>query len=232
MASKSERRRYEIAGAAIRLFIERGYANVTAEDIAAEVGIGVRTFFRYFATKEDAAFPDHEDRVARYADALRQHRGGGHPIDAVARVSTASIRDYFDEPALYRSRYLLVRSEPALRTHERVANGAYEAAIVDFLDIELGDSPQTRLYTRASAAAIVAAVDTILDEWAMDADIDTDARIADLHDLIGRLASALPGSPTPVGGDLVLVLADDPQLRRDLTRVVDAHRRSRPTPSP
>lgn len=225
MAQNSERRRYDIASAAMRLFIERGYSSVTVEQIAAEVGIGVRTFFRYFATKEDAAFPDHEDRVARYTEALRQRRGGPSPVDAVARASAASIRDYFDDPQLYRRRYLLIRSEPALRTHERAANAAYEGAIIDFLEGELEDARGIRLYARAVAAAVVASVDAILDDWATDPSMDPDGLIEVMLDMVARLAAAMPGAPSRAD-QFVLVVADDPQFRRELIRVVDAHRRS------
>ncbi|WP_181871652.1 TetR/AcrR family transcriptional regulator [Sphaerisporangium album] len=43
----------EIAEAAQRLFVERGYEATTIDDVAAEVGMSPRSVFRYFATKED-----------------------------------------------------------------------------------------------------------------------------------------------------------------------------------
>ncbi|WP_083362504.1 TetR family transcriptional regulator [Microterricola viridarii] len=47
----------EIARAAARLFADRGADAVTAEEIAQQAGIAVRTFYRYFRTKEDAVAP-------------------------------------------------------------------------------------------------------------------------------------------------------------------------------
>ena len=86
MAPKNDDRRYAIAAAAIQLYSERGYDAVTAEDIAAQAGIGVRTFFRYFPTKEHAAFPDHEERVERFRAALQARSGTASPVDAVIEV--------------------------------------------------------------------------------------------------------------------------------------------------
>jgi AcrR family transcriptional regulator len=43
----------ELERVAFDLFIEQGYAEVSVEDIARTAGVSARTFYRYFATKED-----------------------------------------------------------------------------------------------------------------------------------------------------------------------------------
>jgi AcrR family transcriptional regulator len=50
---KRERNRTLTAETAWRLFIERGYDNVTVADICAAAEIAPRTFHRYFASKDD-----------------------------------------------------------------------------------------------------------------------------------------------------------------------------------
>ena len=53
---KAQTRR-EIAETALALFARDGYDNVSAEAIAAEAGVSLRTFYRYFSTKDDVLSP-------------------------------------------------------------------------------------------------------------------------------------------------------------------------------
>ena len=74
--------RRELVGAAARLFDERGYDDTTVDDIAAAAGVGRRTFFRYFRSKEDAISPDHESALARVAEVF----AGAHPDEPAASL--------------------------------------------------------------------------------------------------------------------------------------------------
>lgn len=54
-SERIDRRRSEIIGAAARLFSERGYHETGIADIAASLGVGHGTFYRYFKNKLDIA---------------------------------------------------------------------------------------------------------------------------------------------------------------------------------
>ncbi|MFJ4684016.1 TetR/AcrR family transcriptional regulator [Streptomyces sp. NPDC091377] len=73
--SLTERRkaatRMEIARAAAGLFVSRGLRATRAEDIAHTAGIAPRTFYRYFATKEESVAPLYAAGAERWAEALR-----------------------------------------------------------------------------------------------------------------------------------------------------------------
>ena len=62
----------DIAAAAAVLFAEQSVAGVTAEQIAARAGVSVRTFYRYFARKEDAIAPILSVGAQRWQEAFAQ----------------------------------------------------------------------------------------------------------------------------------------------------------------
>jgi AcrR family transcriptional regulator len=62
--------RLEIAQIALRLFVRDGYGGVTADVIAEEAGVSLRTFYRYFSSKDEVLGPIIEERVGRFVDAL------------------------------------------------------------------------------------------------------------------------------------------------------------------
>ncbi|WP_292766576.1 TetR/AcrR family transcriptional regulator [Microbacterium sp. UBA3486] len=72
----TERRRAaterDIAAAAAALFAEQSVAGGTAEQIAARAGVSVRTFYRYFARKEDAITPILSVGAQRWQEAFAQ----------------------------------------------------------------------------------------------------------------------------------------------------------------
>jgi AcrR family transcriptional regulator len=221
---RRQERKLKIAQAAVRLFERRGLAATTVEMIAAEAGISPRTFFRYFDTKESAAFPDHAARVAeleRWLDARLPSRA---PLSDVVELSRRSAMEFFSNPELYHRRYRLLRSNPVLRDLERVFDRRYEERLVAFLiagDID-------RVIACACAAAVVAVVNAALDVWAQSARTNPAPALTALEAGLQMVRSAFSnvvlapdhrttGSPAPLA---VFVAPDDP-LREELLAAVE-----------
>jgi AcrR family transcriptional regulator len=89
---KKLRLRETIAATAIRMFLERGFDQVSITDIAEAAEVSRRTLFAYFPTKEDLVlqrFADHEDEAAR---TVRARQAGQPPLEALRQALLDALR--------------------------------------------------------------------------------------------------------------------------------------------
>ncbi|MFI1916406.1 TetR/AcrR family transcriptional regulator [Nocardia sp. NPDC020380] len=87
---KRERTRRAILEAAVDQFESRGYDATTVADIAAAAEVGTRTFFNYFASKEELLFPEPDERVQAAAQAVATRRPGERPVEVLLRALRAA----------------------------------------------------------------------------------------------------------------------------------------------
>lgn len=85
---KKEQTRQALAAAALRLFTERGFEQVTVAEIAAEADTAVTTLFKHFpGGKETLIFDDGTERIVSITAAVRDRSGETSVVDA--------LRDFF-----------------------------------------------------------------------------------------------------------------------------------------
>lgn len=116
---KKRRTRLALLDAALELFLSRGYEKTTIDEIVAAVEVSQRTFFRYFATKEDVVLGFVADFDARTVEALRARPPGEAPPAALLGALRAVLRDVEgegDSVGLERMRRLrqVLETNPAL----------------------------------------------------------------------------------------------------------------------
>lgn len=87
---KRERTRRAILLAAVELFESDGYEETTVAEIAAEAEVGTRTFFNYFASKEELLFPEPDERVRAAVAAIATRRPGERPVEVLLRALRAA----------------------------------------------------------------------------------------------------------------------------------------------
>jgi AcrR family transcriptional regulator len=89
---KKQQTRDEIARAAMTLFAERGFDDVTVAEVADSAGVSEKTVFNYFPAKEDLVFPDGEQRWLALLDSIRNRPAGASLVD-VFRAETHRFLD-------------------------------------------------------------------------------------------------------------------------------------------
>jgi AcrR family transcriptional regulator len=113
---KRARTRQALVDAAAELFERHGYEKTTIADIAAAADISPRTFFGYFAGKEDLLFTDPDARVQATLDAIEQHAPGEGPVDVLLRAVREGAESSDDMVGkMAKQRLRLIRTVPALR---------------------------------------------------------------------------------------------------------------------
>ena len=80
---KKQRTRDQLLDAAQQLFLRQGYARTTVDEITAAVDVSQRTFFRYFANKEQVALALMADGADDFIDYLRARPSDENPLQAM-----------------------------------------------------------------------------------------------------------------------------------------------------
>jgi len=167
--SLSDRRRRllrdEIASIAIDLFARHGYDSVTVEDIAEASGTSQRTFFRYFASKDDVVLDLLRRLDDRLLAAVRARPAEEGPVTALREGYRATSTV---EPA-DRSRVLafaaVLAHAPTLRARARGERVDDNPALIEHLAGRLGaDRDDRRIMCVAAAMSAVASAE--FQSWA------------------------------------------------------------------
>ncbi len=153
-----------IEEAALRLFQRQGYEQTSIQDIADAVVMSSRTFFRYFASKEEVLIGP---MYAARSEGLRSLQRvasteSAHAALRVILVSMASL--YQQQRASFLLRYQVVIQTPSIASLYLYALVATEPVICDALCSHL-ESATNRNTIRFQVAIYMAALRVALEEW-------------------------------------------------------------------
>lgn len=160
--------RRALTRAAIDLFLAHGYDTTTVDDIAAAADVGRRTFFRYFRSKEDSIFPNHDELLADIERTLAESDPAAEtPVDAVCRAVRLVLDSYLADPDVSLKRYRLTRTVTSLRDKEVASVDRYQRVFTRFLRGRLNAAGDPAADVRAPiiGAAVAAAHNHVLRQW-------------------------------------------------------------------
>jgi AcrR family transcriptional regulator len=140
---KKQRTRELIRDTAVRLFMERGYDQVTIAEIAREADVSEATVFNHFPTKEDLVYGQLEVFEDELLQAVRNRPPGQSALAAYAAFVFA-IRGLITEEEgaeKIAAWARLVLDSPALVSREHEIFAHHTAALAELLAEETGARP-------------------------------------------------------------------------------------------
>ncbi|MFE3799785.1 TetR/AcrR family transcriptional regulator [Nocardia tengchongensis] len=164
---RKQETRMDIARTAARLFAEYGTAAVTAEQIASESGVALRTFYRYARTKEEAVEPLLATGAQRWLElvAAGPHRLPTLPELEAAIQTSLTFDGALEDLETTRGLIHAMDDDPALRTLWHRINLEGERDLFRVLT-DLGGPTADPLQLRLLAAAAAGAIRIAVEQWA------------------------------------------------------------------
>lgn len=168
---RSERTREALRQAAVVRFLAQGVEETTAEQIAADAGVSLRTFYRHFASKHDLLFADYDAGLHWFRSALAARS----PDDPIIESVQAAIMDSpYDGWAV--TKIATMRSEELdasrIVRHIRQVEADFAEAVEEHMTKTNGASPGTdeRMRITVTARCIAAAVFGAMEVWMLGED--------------------------------------------------------------
>ncbi|GHF46858.1 acyl-CoA-like ligand-binding transcription factor [Streptomyces griseosporeus] len=154
----------ELTRAALDLLARKGFDAVTVDDIVGAAGVSKRTFFRYFASKEDVVVQFLGEMGTGMRAALAE-RPAQEPPSVALRHTVWSAVDACAGHGEQTLRVIrLILGTPALLARFLERQAQWRDALAEELTRRLGLGP-AGLYPQLAAGAALTAFDTVLQRW-------------------------------------------------------------------
>jgi TetR/AcrR family transcriptional regulator, regulator of mycofactocin system len=191
MARRRATSREELERVALDLFAGHGFEETTVEDIAAAAGVGRRTFFRYYASKNDVVWGDF-DRLLRGMEAWLDADDGDAPV--LAAISEAVVRFNAlppDAVPAHRRRMSLILHVPALQAHSTLRYADWRGVVARYAARRL-DRPVDDLLPQLVGHVSLGAAVAAYERWLADEGADLPSLLADAFTQLRSLSDWAP----------------------------------------
>ncbi|BBY28279.1 mycofactocin system transcriptional regulator [Mycolicibacterium sediminis] len=130
-----------IANVALELFADRGFDEVSVDDVAQAAGIARRTLFRYYPSKNAIPWGDFDSHLDHMRDLL-DAVPADVPVGTALRSTLLAFNE-FDaaETARHRQRMRVILETDALQAHSMTMYGGWRSVIAAFVARRVGADP-------------------------------------------------------------------------------------------
>jgi AcrR family transcriptional regulator len=159
---KKRATRAQLEEAAFSLFLQQGYDATTVDEISDAAQVSPRTFFRYFATKEDVVFGDRLGAVDELRSAIDRGPASDSAVITDALIAFSDFLDDRRDGVLGTRR--LVADNPTLESRVLQEEQDWVSAVAGALADRAG-RPVPTFEQRVLAACAISVLATSLREW-------------------------------------------------------------------
>ena len=170
--------------AALALFAERGYADVTVADIADRAGLTKRTFFNHFADKREVLFAGSKDFDASMIGHLTAAEPSLDPIEAAVLALTRSGLELATYSQYAAARRDLIASSTELQERNLIKTAALAASIAGCLRARQVPGRTAALAAQAAVSVFMTAFDDWVDNPSADLNTLMQQTLADLRQAV------------------------------------------------
>ena len=162
---KKQRTSDQLAAVATDLFAAHGFDSVTVEQIAEQVWVSPRTFFRYFPSKEDVLWRDSDGFGAAVSQAILDEPEDVSALDAVRNAMVSLTDSYGANPEAILVRARIIAGSASLQSRDLLEHAKWEAAVEGAVAQRLGVDPDSDMTPALVAAAAGAALRAAYARW-------------------------------------------------------------------
>jgi len=161
---KKQQTRAALVAAALRLVDERGLEGVTVEEISAAVDVSPRTFFNYFAGKDDALIGDPLVEPGEMRERLAAVPAGTPVVAALLLALAPAIAQIQADREMWLIRMRVIENNPGLLPTLMALGATAEQQFVAALAERTGTAP-TAAFPQVAAAVTGAAFRVAMMRW-------------------------------------------------------------------
>ena len=173
---KKEKTRDALVQSALKQFAKRGFDQVTVEDIADACDVSPRTFFRYFASKEEVLFAESDGHRLRLLASLADQDAEVSAFAALESGMRMVAAEYAEQRDTIRIRHRIMTTTPSLSTRVAERQQGWESEVVEHLRASRRAKRMSDLDLRLLVASMTTALRVAVELW-----LATDAAPSDLE---------------------------------------------------
>ncbi|KEI43932.1 TetR family transcriptional regulator [Saccharopolyspora rectivirgula] len=201
-ARKKQRTRAALVEAGLDLFLDKGYDSTTIDEIAAQVEVSPRTFFRYFASKEDVALAKGAELDDLVVQALIERPQDEPPLPALRNAVLDMVRRAAESDGVTRFLHVqhLITKTPALMAGNLRRSADTEKRLTDEIARREGIDPERDMRPRVLVGVVYTGLRIGLEVTCADPQRDVNRMITAVQRAIDLATGGIPEQWRKRGG--------------------------------